>query len=129
VTIYRDDLERVRALIKDPRRWTKGFFARTHDGVGIEEDYDEESRDEGDTLSDVEAANHPDAACWCLYGAAYKCGIYKDKEYEAVLGIADIPEFNDAASTTHADVLAALTAAIERAPVRSAALSKPEKQS
>jgi len=112
-------LEAVYALLEDPRRWTQEFFARTADGDGIDDAFD--VNDEGDSLNDYEQANHPAATCWCLYGAAYKCGIDDDRAYaEALLGELDLLEvvtFND--SHTHAEVLALLRAAIERAPVRS----------
>lgn len=112
MTIYRDDLERVYALIEAPERWTQNAYALDAAGEPI-------CDDDGEEIHDDHVAAHDSAACWCLWGAAYKCGIsgyVKDREYEATLGIADIADFND--THTHAEVLALLKAAIERAPVR-----------
>lgn len=117
MTIYRDQLEAVYRLIEDPARWTQEAFAKNAAGEDINDGYD--VNDEGEPLTDEECAAHPDARCWCLYGAAYKCGIYnnfllaKSLLLDTTVGIAD---FND--SHTHAEVLALLTTAIERAPVR-----------
>jgi hypothetical protein len=118
VTIYRDQLEAVYKLIEKPERWTKEYFARNANGDGIEESYD--SDEDGNDLNDEEIAAHPDAVCWCLYGAAYKCGIDDDRAYaEALLGetgYLEVVTFND--KSTHAEVLQLLKDAIERAPVR-----------
>jgi len=116
--IYRDQLEAVYALLEDPRRWTQEFFARTAYGDGIDDDFD--CNEEGESLSDDEQACHHEAVCWCLYGAAYKCGIYNDGAYARALGMNEgheVANFND--SHTHAEVLSLLRSAIERAPVRS----------
>lgn len=98
MTIYRDDLERVYALIEDPERWAKGFYAYNAQGAECDE-------------------HSASAVKWCLDGAFNKCGL--DSVYsEQVLHLqcGQTPTFND--THTHAEVLALLRAAIERAPVR-----------
>ena len=115
--IYRDQLEAVYRLIEDEKRWTQGAFARNDHSVAIDLDYD--CNDEGESLADEECATHADAICWCLYGAAYKCGISNDFAIAQSLAMripVEVITFND--SHTHAEVLALLTSAIERAPVR-----------
>jgi hypothetical protein len=107
VTIYRDDLERVRALIEDPRRWTKGHDARDANGERCD-------------------AVNVRATCWCIVGAAIHVGAVSFRRYGKSRGFYDLAQslgvsgllsnFND--SHTHAEVLALLTRAIERAPVR-----------
>lgn len=119
MTIYRDQLEAVYRLIEDPKRWTQEAFAKNAAGEDINDGYD--VNDEGEPLTDEECATHPDAQCWCLFGAAYKCGIYHNQWLEIALSPTDkldVARFND--SHTHAEVLALLTTAIERAPVREA---------
>jgi hypothetical protein len=108
--IYRDQLEKVYALIEKPENWTQGVYAR--DAVG------EPVRNEDD---DEQVALRDTAACWCIWGAAYKCGLTRrdDPDFVGALGfvqINDPNDFND--SHTHAEVLALLQSAIERAPVR-----------
>ncbi len=100
--IYKDDLERVYALIEDPKRWTTGVFARNADG--------EET-----------APLDESASCWCLYGAAGKSGLRSSQFFAAVKKDnmdyrSDLSEFND--NRDHAEVLDLLRKAIERAPVR-----------
>lgn len=118
MTIYKDDLERVYALIEDEQRWTQGAYAK--DAAG-EPFYDED----GYIIEDESTALRNDAACWCLWGAAYKCGIVtthespRDRQFVEALGfkwLTDPNDFND--SHTHAEVLDLLRNAIERAPVR-----------
>lgn len=122
--IYRDQLEAVYALLEDPSRWTKEHFARNVNDDPIDDDYD--ANDDGESLSDEEQATHRDACKWCLYGAAYKCGIVSDMDYASALGVRnvhgvyDVALFND--SHTHAEVLALLRSAIDRAPAREDAL-------
>jgi hypothetical protein len=114
--IYRDQLEAVYRLIEKPENWTQKAYARDEKGEGIDDEYD---IDCGESLSEIEQAAHPAARCWCLFGAAYKCGVTHDIELGAALGF-KIPyllsEFND--THTHAEVLALLKSAIDRAPVR-----------
>lgn len=97
----------ARALLADPARWTKGESARDLRGKEV-------------------PPNYPSAVCWCMTGALNKvvrspCMWFKS---EAVLSAAELLEttvaseitsFNDNPATTHADVLRALDAAIERA--------------
>lgn len=96
--IYKDDLQRVYALIERPEAWTQEVSARDANGAEIEVD--------------------SDAACsFCIDGAFIKCGL-DNFASEAALGLPQhhTPEFND--SHTHSEVLALLRAAIDRAPVR-----------
>jgi hypothetical protein len=113
MTIYRDDLERVYALIEKPEAWTQGAYARDAAGELIPR---EES---GDAFADDEFAPLRDAAaCFCLYGAGIRCGL-QIYEFGNALGI-DVVGFNDAPNRTHSEVLALLRSAIDRAPVRPA---------
>jgi hypothetical protein len=98
MTIYRDDLERVYALIEKPEAWTQGAFARDADGNATY------SRGEN-------------AVCWCLRGATYKLWGGLD-DFCGALQVKHVADFND--SHTHAKVLQLLKDAIERAPVRPA---------
>ncbi len=59
--IYKDDLERVYALIEKPENWTQGYFARDARGAPIDEEYD--FNEEGDHLTDYQQATHPEAVC------------------------------------------------------------------
>lgn len=108
-----DILQDVRKLLESPRSWTKRAFARDASGR--------------------ETGNYHDAACWCLLGAINKCArvaSFADPHYfdarehikRAVVEIAgpgspDVPtttaSFNDAPSTSHADILAVLDKAID----------------
>ena len=56
MTIYRDDLERVYALIEKPEAWTTSVNARDAAGKMV------------DALS-------KDAICWCAIGAFQKLGL------------------------------------------------------
>jgi hypothetical protein len=114
MTIYRDDLERVYALIEKPENWTQEYYARDAGGDPI-------CDVDGELIESPMAANADEAACWCLWGAAYKCGIPESKDQELATALAfDFPssvaDFNDTHS--HAEVLARLRRAIDRAPVR-----------
>lgn len=95
MTIFRDDLERVYALLEDPKRWTQGKYARNaaEEETNIDDD---------------------DAVCWCLDGAVMRCGL-RNPEAWGALGV-NLIAFND--NHTHPEVLALLKSAIERAPVR-----------
>ncbi len=114
MTIYRDQLEAVYKLIEKPENWTQGHYALDAAGQPI-------LNDDGDEIESENVALNDNAACWCIWGAAYKCGITRrdDDDFVAVLGFTDVcqpNDFND--SHTHAEVLALLQSAIERAPVR-----------
>lgn len=99
MTIYRDDLERVYALIERPEAWTQQTEARNADGCPV-------------------SASDPDARQWCLVGAALHVGINRVEFYEMIdaLGTRLPMEFND--NQSHSEVLALLKSTIERAPVR-----------
>lgn len=121
MTIYRDDLERVYALIEAPERWCQNTDARDA---------------EGDAVGDTSAR----AVSWCLLGAFHKIGIpdnwrahtellMPDLDIDADLERANrdgtaagVSYFND--THTHAEVLALLRQAIERAPVREVQIVK-----
>lgn len=114
MTIYRDDLERVYALIEDPKRWAQGYYALDADGAPI-------CDEDGDEIEDQSVAVDERAACWCIWGAAYKCGIRSqfDGQFVEALGFQTVFEPNDFNDQhTHAEVLALLRSAIERAPAR-----------
>lgn len=99
-------LKDARQLLADPKHWSKGAYARTQYGL----------------LSI--AVSSPKAACFCLIGAIKRVGgtEQSDEVYCLASIIAptvvlpnavDVIDFNDATSTTHADVLALLDKAIE----------------
>jgi hypothetical protein len=93
--IYKDDLQRVYALIEDEKRWTQDVYARDkHDNP-------------------VDVFNRDLAVCWCLEGAFLHLGIRGNIDKELCV---NVPSFND--SHTHSEVLALLKSAIERATVR-----------
>lgn len=76
-------------LLRDPKRWTKGTWARDADGWNVDPD---------DT----------DAVCWCLGGAARR--LHRDSvsvwsAYLIRVGPFSVADFNDDASTDHADIL------------------------
>jgi hypothetical protein len=104
MTIYKDQFEAVYQLIEKPERWTKGWFARTEAGEKV-------------------APRDPRAVCWCVEGALCKilnlptittAGVDARNELECAYDLD--ATYND--NRTHADVLALLKRAIERAPVR-----------
>ncbi len=101
-------LRNVRDLLNDPHRWTRGSVARAAD----------------------DAETHPrsrNAVSWCLVGAAEHCAPDRTSYWAARSALLDevarqhpgagIPRFNDTA--THAEVLALLDAAIQRAAISS----------
>lgn len=96
-------LRKARSLVA--KGWCQGHYACDQDG-------------------DFCDSNSPDAASWCAQGALHRAGMaLGDKRapslaaqnflYEAVGR--HVPDFNDAASTTHADVLDAFDRAIAAA--------------
>lgn len=112
--IYKDQLEAVYRLIEKPENWTQEYYARDAAGEPI-------CTDDGEANDEPSVAKSDAAACWCIWGAAYKCGITEqlDGEFVRALGfksVCDPNEFND--SHTHGEVLELLKSAIERAPVR-----------
>jgi hypothetical protein len=91
-------LRAARAKIATPERWTKGQFAR--DATGYWVSYD-----------------NSDAVGWCAEGAVYAVllGHVKADDLFVFLDRAsggNTPFFNDAPSTTHADVMAMFDRAI-----------------
>jgi hypothetical protein len=113
--IYRDQLEAVYKLIEDPNRWAQGNYALDAGGDPI-------CNEDGEEIDDLAVADRDEAACWCIWGAAYKCGIRNRAAEDAFVGalgftMSNEPnDFND--THTHAEVLELLRQAIERAPVR-----------
>lgn len=95
------DLQQVRDLLADPKRWTQGSYARDADGNPL-------------------SYRHPDAVCLCLDGAVIEiAGDTEGARYtemqahlEAQNDGNNYANFNDAEDTTHADVLAFLDKAI-----------------
>jgi hypothetical protein len=105
----KDVLIATKALLHSPAQWTQEAFARNKNG-------------------EVISANSPDATCWCLLGAMDK--VLRDNNARPAVAEAErivrnvirertgnywIDGFNDSEFTTHADVLALLDKAIERA--------------
>lgn len=91
----------ARELLSDEKRWTKGNMARDAAGADVN-------------------PRGKKAVCWCVVGAVMKSPLGRlyqgdaiDRIYRVVGG--SIGGFNDAPTTTHADVLRVLDAAIERA--------------
>ena len=97
MSIYRDQLEAVYRLIEDEKRWTQDASARDEQGNFVD-------------------SRHPNAVSWCLRGACWKAIADFDGCLTDQLDVPSVINFND--SHTHAEVLALLTSAIERAPVR-----------
>ena len=98
----------ARALLTEPERWTKEWSARDREG--------------GCTN-----AHDLAAVCWCLVGAlAVTCPTRTELGAQSpwvqvitalgMPGTDAVVEFNDRPSTTHADVLAVLDAAVARLP-------------
>lgn len=94
----------ARELLSDEKRWTKGAGARDVRGKEVR-------------------SRHPPAVCWCMAGALNKV-IEVPWPPEALMSVIDLLQtmisggiiaFNDNPATTHADVLRALDAAIEKA--------------
>lgn len=90
-----DLLKRARERISAPERWTKGGYAKDAKGFSV-------------------APDAPEAVCWCASGAVKAESPDGDELYDIrgalslhISGITNgIPRFNDAPSTTHADILA-----------------------
>lgn len=90
-----ETLEAARKLIEKPKSWTRGEYARDCNGDPV------------DFTSST-------AACWCSSGALHVVGgdpLARRLLYETVGG--SLVYFND--NHTHAEVLAAFDAAIEKA--------------
>jgi hypothetical protein len=108
VTIYKDDLMRVRQLIEKPENWTQKAYARDANGRPLDPE------GEGD---DIKYAKDEKATCWCLNGAGFKCGIDENALRDALGFDGDFShDWND--THTHAEVLSLLDSAIERAQER-----------
>jgi hypothetical protein len=96
--IYRDQLEKVYALIERPENWCQKHYALSEDGCPV-------------------YAESPLACRWCLDGAVQVVSPCNDyDEWKAALGHHNPIAFND--SHDHDEVLELLRNAIERAPVR-----------
>ena len=95
-------LKAARELLSTPERWTKGWSARDAAGNRL-------------------ATTDPDAVCWCAGGAVERItggSTQSGGKAEIVLAIV-LPDkaiclglWNDAPSTTHADILALYDRAI-----------------
>lgn len=94
----------MRELLSDPKRWTKGALGRDSHGEKI-------------------SAKSDMTVCWCLGGAALKIG--KVADYDLAMNalrklcpdqghLCGVVLFNDDPSTTHADILRVLDAAIAK---------------
>ncbi len=93
----------ARELLSDPAKWIKGAYAKTAAGSVVD-------------------ATDPDACCFCALGAMRKCG-GEDNEDDtpAAWALRDAANektsahyYNDAAKTTHADILALFDRAIAK---------------
>lgn len=103
--IYKDQLEAVYRLIEKPENWTQHLFARGKRNTQV-------------------TPNGRFAVCWCLEGALCKVlGVSPSSD----AGQHAFSEFDDLCETqpayfndhhAHAEVLALLKSAIDRAPVR-----------
>ena len=100
-----DVIKGMRELLDAPERWTREFCARDANRLPC-------------------SPFDPNAACWCLIGAWTRVQPENDPQVrraleEAILERAQewipISTFNDYVGTQHADVLAVLDAAYERA--------------
>jgi hypothetical protein len=99
-------LRNVRELLGDPRKWTRGAIARTAD--------DSETH-----------PRSPNAASWCLIGAAEACAPDRLSYWAARSALVaeisrrvpgtGIPRFNDTA--THEELLAIIEGALRRAAI------------
>lgn len=97
---------KVRERLNSPERWTKYADGRSASGARLG------------------TFHLPEAACWCVSGAAIvECSEYDTRRalYEALFAaerykkaVDLVIEWNDSPTTTHADVLARLDAAIEK---------------
>lgn len=99
-----DVLRAMKARLSTPAKWARGVAARDKHGIRCR-------------------AEHERAVCWCLLGALGLSGAQGPDRLGAALilhsvlpdGSNTIPQFNDSKKTTHADVLAVLDKAIEKA--------------
>ena len=107
MNILVENLKAARALIDTPEKWTKGAYGRTADHSPT-------------------SYRDPRAVCHCMLGALRSIGpadwLRQEELVEDVMTgyghHSHIPTFNDAPTTTHADVLAVFDMAIERAEAR-----------
>jgi hypothetical protein len=102
-----DVLKAARARIEKPEHWTQGAFARNALGRNVH-------------------PTHPSACCFCVEGAVRYADMrlpgsqrgaartQLDTTAYEISGNCYAAAFNDAPSTTHADVLALFDRAIER---------------
>jgi hypothetical protein len=83
-------------LLREEARWTKGQCAR--DVIGF----------------DVNPSGER-AVCWCIFGATFKNAFLSegDKAIDEATPHYNAIDFNDAPSTTHSHILAALVKAFE----------------
>lgn len=99
------DLRAVRAVIDTPEKWTKGAFARKVNG---------------------DPGSYSEAVCFCILGAirvALSNNRFLRTDLRNHLRVAlpnpiehdALDDFNDAPSTTHADVMALFDVAIKKA--------------
>jgi hypothetical protein len=105
VTIYKDDLMRVRQLIEKPENWTQRYSSVNASGEPVEPD-------------------DPAACRWCIEAACRKV-MAPMQEYQYFSALIDLwptrlaPHLdNDSIGVTHAEVLSLLDRAIERAQER-----------
>lgn len=88
-------LEKIRALLSEPSKWTQGCMARNPFGV---------------TLSNPE---HPEATCWCLVGAVVKITPALEREQVLIAlqrehGFPSAVQWNDSPFRKHHEVLSLL---------------------
>lgn len=94
-------LRAMRVLLSEPSRWMKGWFAETAKGQHTR-------------------GFDPFAVRFCIYGASealrdHELGTVIERRLCETLGVSEAGElsrFNDAPTTTHADILALLDRAI-----------------
>jgi hypothetical protein len=72
----KDELERVKARIADPQRWTRLVCARNAGGEEV-------------------GSNDPDATCWCFVGACTKEGVKGETVEMIYLAMNKYPEFEN----------------------------------
>lgn len=94
-------LQEIRGYLADPARWTKGATARDKNGVST-------------------SSQNPSAICHCIFGAVLKFKRFPENRpvlshLNALAPGRKVIKFNDDPRTTHADVLAFLDLAIEKA--------------
>lgn len=96
-------LTSARALLDDPKHWTRESFARNSDGHSV--------------------PFVGNSVCWCIAGAIRQAAlntganqslaIASEQYTRRISGIKNIPVFNDHETTTHPMILAVLDKAIE----------------